>query len=405
MSFFTFLRTNIRFLAAGMLLAFLSGFGQTFFISLFGPEIRETFGLSYAQWGISYALATTASAVVMIWAGGLTDRLRARRLGMIVLLGLAGACIFMSLNPLAFLVPLVIFLLRFFGQGMTSHLSSVAMARWFVRSRGRALAIAALGFSIGEAVLPLVFVGLKSLMAWQFLWLVAATILLLSIPILMQLLAAERQPQAMSEAEHSAGMQGRHWTRAQALRTPLFWMVVPLLLGPPAFNTAFFFQQAHIAEVKGWTHLALVALFPIYTAASIAAVLLSGAAVDRFGTARLMALYQLPLGLFFLVFGSVETLIFAAPMIILMGVTSGAQATVPMAFWAEFFGTRYLGSIKATAAALMVFGSALGPAISGWLIDHGVNFPAQMGAIALYIAASSLLVEVAIRKFSTVSTQ
>ncbi|HCB53039.1 MAG TPA: MFS transporter, partial [Rhodobacter sp.] len=76
MSFFTFLRTNIRFLAAGMLLAFLSGFGQTFFISLFGPEIRETFGLSYAQWGISYALATTASAVVMIWAGGLTDRLR-----------------------------------------------------------------------------------------------------------------------------------------------------------------------------------------------------------------------------------------------------------------------------------------------------------------------------------------
>ena len=88
-----------------------------------------------------------------------------------------------------------------------------------------------------------------------------------------------------------------------------------------------------------------------------------------------------------------------------MGLTSGAQATVPMAFWAEFFGTRYLGSIKATAAALMVFGSALGPAISGWLIDHGVNFPAQMGAIALYIAASSLLVEVAIRKFSTISAQ
>lgn len=398
MPFFTFLSTNFRFLAAGMLLAFLSSFGQTFFISLFGPEIRSTFGLSYSEWGFSYAAATTVSAVVMIWMGGLTDRFLARSLGVIVLSGLGLSCVFMALNPLAMLFPLALFLLRLFGQGMTPHLSSVAMARWFVRSRGRALAIAAVGFSIGEALLPLVFVGLKKLMSWHSLWLVAALIIMLSIPLLMRLLAAERQPQIITETEHSAGMGGRHWTRNEVLCTPLFWMVVPLLLGPPAFNTAFFFQQAHIAEVKGWTHLALVSMFPIYTVASISAVLLSGAAVDRFGTARLMGLYQLPMALFFLVFGGVETLVFAAPLMILIGITSGAQATIPMAFLAEFFGSRHLGSIKAAALALMVFGSALGPAISGWLIDRDINFSNQMGGIALYAAASSLLAEAAIRK-------
>ena len=60
----------------------------------------------------------------------------------------------------AFPLPVVIFALRLCGQGMTSHIAVVAMARWFDAERGRALSIAALGFSVGEAVLPIVFVVL-----------------------------------------------------------------------------------------------------------------------------------------------------------------------------------------------------------------------------------------------------
>ena len=81
MTLIRFLRDNAPFLAAGALLSFGSSFGQTFFISIFAGEIRAEFGLSHGAWGGIYTLGTTFSALVMIWAGGLTDRFRARRLG------------------------------------------------------------------------------------------------------------------------------------------------------------------------------------------------------------------------------------------------------------------------------------------------------------------------------------
>lgn len=391
MPFLAFLRANSRFLFAGFLLSLLSSFGQTFFISIFASEIRAEFGLSHGDWGAAYGIATTASAAVMLWAGGLTDRFRVRRLGAWVLAALALACLGMAANPLAALLPVVIFALRLFGQGMTSHISGIAMARWFVASRGRALAIAALGFSVGEAVLPLIFVALKDLTHWRLLWVIGALVVMLATPLLLWLLAQERTPQSMAHEDHAAGMRGRHWTRGEALRHPLFWFALPMLLGPPAVNTAFFFHQVHLAEAKGWTHVALVALFPAYSAATVVAMLVSGWAVDRFGTARLMPLATLPLALFYLAFAGVEGLGMAAAAMLLMGITSGAQATVPVAFWAEFYGTRHIGAIKATAAAVMVLGSAIGPALTGALIDRGWDFPAQMPGITAYILASSAL--------------
>ena len=398
MPFFQFLRANAPFLLAGFLLALLSSFGQTFFISLFGGEIRVEFGLSNGEWGATYGIATTVSAAVMLWAGGLTDRFRVRSLGTVVLIGLALACLAMAANPWPVALVGVIFALRLLGQGMTSHISGVAMARWFVANRGRALAIAALGFSLGEAVLPLGFVALKTVLNWRMLWLVAATLVVLALPLLVALLRRERTPQSMAHEAQAVGMGGRHWSRGDVLRHRLFWFLVPALLAPAAFNTAFFFQQVHLAEVKGWAHMGLVALFPIYSVATVVAMLVSGWAVDRWGTARLMPLYQLPLAGFFLAFAAVDSLAAAAPVMVLMGLTSGAASTVPVAFWAEFYGTRNIGAIKATAAAIMVLGSAIGPGLTGALIDAGIDFPHQMLGIAAYIVLACGLVAVGVRR-------
>lgn len=392
MPIFTFLRENAKFLFAGFLISWLSSFGQTFFISVFAGEIRAEFGLSHAGWGAIYGGATTASAFVMLWSGVLTDRFRVRALAAVVMVGLAGASVLMSVSTAIWALVLTIFLLRFFGQGMMSHISGVAMARWFVASRGRALAIAALGFSAGEATLPLSFVAAKALADWRMLWLVAAFILLVCLPVIARLLRAERTPQSMAEEAQSTGMAGRHWTRGEALRHPLFWFLIPALLGPSAFNTAFFFQQVHLAEVKGWPHVALVAIFPVYSAATVFAMLFSGWLVDRVGAMRLMAWYQLPLALFFLLMGQADSLAHAAPLMIFMGLTSGAQATVPTAFWAEAYGTRHIGSVKAVAASVMVLGSAIGPLLTGGLIDAGISYPQQMIGMAVYFALTCALV-------------
>ncbi|WP_299650801.1 MFS transporter [uncultured Tateyamaria sp.] len=393
-----FLRTNQRWLGAGALLTLLSSFGQTFFISIFAAEIQADFALTHGTWGAIYGLGTAASAVVMIWAGGLTDHFRARAIGMLILTLLAASCIAMAVNPYAAVLPFVIFALRLTGQGMTSHIAIVAMARWFVATRGKALAVATLGFSLGEAILPLLFVALMTVFDWRLLWLVAAAVALIGVPVLAHLLKEERTPQSMAGENQSAGMNNQHWTRNQTLAHPLFWFMVPALLGLSAFGTAFFFQQAHYAELKGWTHLSLVALFPVYTGVGIAAMIVSGFALDRFGTARLIPYYQMPLVLAFLCFAFADGLWMAALGLVFFAITSGANSTLPNAFWAEFYGTRFIGSIKAMAAAVMVLGSAIGPLVTGILIDTGVSLETQYIWVAVYYAVASLGIWIGIRR-------
>lgn len=393
-----FLLDNAPFLAVGALLTFLSSFGQTFFISIFAGEIRQTFGLSHGQWGGLYMLGTSASAVVMIWAGSLTDHFRVRTLGPVILLGLACACVAMALNPYAALLPVVIFALRFFGQGMTSHIAVIAMARWFVAQRGRALAIAGLGFSVGEALLPLAFVSLMTVIDWHLLWIVGAGFCLLGGPLLFWLLGKERTPQSLSQSQSNTGMEARHWRRSDALRHPLFWCMVPAILGPSAFITAFFFHQVHLAGIKGWSHVEFVAFFPLYTGTSIAAMIAAGWALDRLGTARLMPFYQLPLAAGFLTLALSTTPLGLALAILLLGLATGANATLPNAFWAEFYGTAHIGAIKALAAAVMVLGSAIGPGLTGFLIDIGLGLENQFFGVAAFFVATSALMGWAVRR-------
>ena len=398
MVFSAFFRQNLLWLGAGGLLTFLSSFGQTFFISVFSGEIRDEFGLSHGQWGGIYTLGTSISAIVMIWAGGLTDLFRVRVLGPLILSGLASACLLMAFNPFAACLPVVIFGLRFFGQGMTSHLAVVAMSRWFLARRGRALSIASLGFSIGEACLPVIFVSLMSVMNWHHLWIIAALICLISIPMLMAALRSERTPQSMLQSESSLGMDGRHWTRNQALKHSLFWFMVPALLGPSAFNTAFFFHQVHFAEINGWDHVELVALFPFYTAFGVGSMILSGWLLDRLGTARIIPFFQLPMVVAFAVFGVSESLPVVLLGLFFMAMTTGANTTVPNAFWAEFYGTANIGSIKAMAAAVMVLGSAIGPGVTGVMIDQGIGLETQFLGVSAYFLLTTFCMNIGVRR-------
>ncbi|MDB9877471.1 MFS transporter [Amylibacter sp.] len=395
---FQFILKNSRWLAAGTLLTFMSSFGQTYFISIFSGEIRNTFNLSHGDWGLIYGFGTFASAIVMIWAGGLTDIMRVRKLGPIVLCALSTSCLFMAFNPVVALLPVVIFCLRLTGQGMSTHIAAVAMSRWFVNNRGKALSISNLGFSFGEALIPLFLVSALIYFSWQKIWIIAALITLLSIPILIWLLRQERSPQSIDAEDQSWGMNKLHWTRKKTISHPLFWFMMPAVIGQSAFNTAFFFQQVHFSEIKGWEHLSLVSMFPIYTGVAICMMILSGILLDKFGTAKLIPYFQLPMIIAFILFAFGETLYSALLGFIFLGITSGANTTLPNAFWAEFFGTKHLGSIKAAAAAAMVLGSAIGPALTGILLDFDISLNLQYVGISTFFIISSLLMLVGISR-------
>ena len=394
----SFLKTNARWLAAGFLLTLLSGFGQTYFISIFAGEIRSEFGLSHGEWGGIYTLGTGASAVVMVWAGSLTDKFRIRTMAMAIMPLLMLACLAMAGIFAVWMLPVVIFALRFTGQGMMSHLSVVAMSRWFIAARGRALSVSGLGYSVGEAFLPILFVSLLVIYDWRVLWIGAAVVAILGLPALLALLKTERTPQSFAESDQSLGMQSRHWSRGDAIRHPLFWMMFPALLGPSAFGTAFFFHQVHFADLKSLSHLELVALFPIYTGGAIVMMVFSGWLLDRFGTPKLIPWYQVPLGVGFVIFGVTGSLVGVIVGILFFAATSGANATLPNAFWAEFYGTKHLGSIKALATAIMVLGSAIGPGLTGMLIDFGIGLEAQFVWVGVYFTIATIMMVIGIRK-------
>lgn len=395
-----FLRENAVWLGSCALISFLSSFGQTFFIAVFAGDIRAEFDLSHAGWGGVYASATTISALVMMVAGGITDRLRVRVLAPLVMLGLAAAAMGLSQVSGLWALGLAIFGLRFFGQGMMSHIALTAVARWFIASRGRAVALVALGVALGEAFLPLGFVALKAHVDWRGLWIGVALLMVALAPLVWLLLRHERTPQSFAASSGALGMGARMWTRGEALRNPLFWLMIPALMGPPLWNTAFFFHQVHLGEVKGWGHATLVGLFPFYTATGVASALVSGWLIDRIGTARMLPFYLLGLAAGYAVFAVAATPLAGAVALMLMGISVGMHNTMMSTLWADAYGTRHIGAIRAMLGGVMVLGTAIGPGLTGALIDQGLDYARQGWGVSAYFLIAALLAGVASRRLA-----
>ncbi len=395
-----FLRQEWRFLLFGTLVAFWSSPGQTYVIALFGAQIREEFGLTHGDYGGLYMLATLTSAILLLPGGRLIDRLRLAVFTRWVVLGIAAATAAFSLVAGPFSLLLGLFALRFTGQGLMSHIALTAMARRYRRERGRALAIGALGFSLGEAVFPPLVVAALLLVEWRLIWLgfaVAVTVTLLPLlPFLLRRTDAQdgAGPAALAFQE----AETRHWTRAEMLRDPRFYLLVPLISAQSAIVTGLFFHQVHLVAVKGWSLEWWGFCFLLFALAGLASNLASGVLVDRFTARRLAPLVLLPLTVGLLLFGSVAAPAAAPGVLILIGLTSGASGAVYSALWAELYGTAHLGAIRAVAVSLMVFASALGPVAMGFPLDAGVGVLALSLACLAYALAASLIGAYALRR-------
>ena len=136
---------HVGWIGGGYLSMLGSLAGQTVFISLFGSQIRQDFGISSGEYGLAYTAATLCSAVMLVFLGSLTDRFSPRLVAASSLLGLACACVAMYFSTSLAALIMSLFGLRLCGQGMLSHNSATALARWFNRFRGRALAISQFG--------------------------------------------------------------------------------------------------------------------------------------------------------------------------------------------------------------------------------------------------------------------
>lgn len=409
MSSSPFLQRAWPALAFGFALTFASSAGQTYFISLSGGAVRAELGLSHGGFGTLYTVATTASAVLLIWLGKLADRYDLVTLGAACVAVLAGVCAFaMGGAQTWWMLGLALFGLRLAGQGMLSHLALTAMGRWFSRERGRALSIAILGFTAGEAVLP--FLGALALATWSWrtLWVVAGAVLIgvmLPLALLFGALAKGRGLHLPTDGKDSgADVAARSWTRAQVLRDPRFYALLPGVLAPPFIVTGVLFHQVHLAEQKGWSLPAFAATYPFYAGAATTVVLGLGFVVDRFGAVRVLPYYLLPIAAGLVLLSVTQSLLGAAVFMALMGASSGGATLVIGALWAELYGVAHLGAIRALAVSLMVFSTALAPGLMGAGIDLGLSIDWQYRILAVYVlvcAAVFAALQPALRRGAT----
>jgi MFS family permease len=387
------LRSEAPWLSSGFLLTLCSSFGQTYFIALFAGHLKADLGLSDGLFGSLYTIGTLGSATMLIVVGKLADRFPIRWLGIGVMVGLAVTALGMSAVESVWSLGLALFGLRFLGQGMMGHVAMTAMGRWFNRKRGRAVAIAGLGFPTGEAVLPLIVVASIGLIGWRMTW-VAAAVLLATVPVLIMtfLLKRERVPTTGPAALDGTGppISRRHWTRGEVLRSPLFYALLPGLLGPPFIQTGMFFNQVEIVEWRGWDLTWFAACFPILAAANVLTSLGAGWLVDRVGARRLLPLVQIPLGVATVLLVLVPGPYVVPVFMILIGMSHGSASTVQSALWAEIYGTDHLGAIRGLGMAAMVFATALSPGLMGLLMDGGITLQGQLAVMAVYCAVAAL---------------
>lgn len=391
----SFLRDHGRLLGFGVLMTFCSSVGQTFFISLFSGEIRATFALSDGDFGSLYSLGTLASAAVLLWAGRLIDRLSLPLFAAGVLALLGSTCLLMGAAWDAAVLVLALFGLRLFGQGLASHSAVVAMGRYFEAQRGRALSIATLGHTLGEATLPAVVVAALALADWQMLWRGAGLLLFALVPLALLLLKGQRARDESFRLQRAAaaGTPGTVVDRTLgfALRDRGLWLRLPALLASPFVGTGLIFHQVHLAATKGWPLGLMAGAFTAFAACSLATLLSAGPVVDRLGARRLVPLFLAPLALGCLALAAGDAPVVAGLFMGLLGVTTGASAVLLGALWAELYGVAHLGAIRAFAQSAMVFSTGLAPGLMGLLIDHGIAMETIAIGSALYCLAASTL--------------
>jgi len=400
-NYWLFARHHPRFLGFGFMLAFLSSPGQTYFIGVFGPEIQALFNLDSGSWGRIYMMGTLLSALVITWSGTLIDRMDLRLFTALSLGGLVCACLVIgSVSSTAMLV-LAIFMLRQFGQGLTSHAGITSMARYHAVDRGKAIALAAIGFSLGEALLPLMAVYSIQIWGWRETYLGTAIFVCLAIPVVLWLLKghASRHASLLQRLNDPVFVDGRQagHTRQQMLSEPLFYLLLPAMIAPSMIMTAMFFFPAEIAKAKGWSSLWVTGNYWAYSISTVITIISSGVLIDRHTARKITPPFLLPLAIALISLTISDQHYLVWPFMILMGVSSGLYFTGLSALWAELYGAKHLGAIKSLTNAVMVFSSALGPALVGYLLAEGVVFEKICLLLAMGCVIATVMLFYALR--------
>ena len=382
---------SLKVIIFGFIFTFFSSFGQSFFLGLFNSSIRETLSITHGQFGSIYASATLLSSFLLIWVGKKIDDINIFKFAFYVSLLLAFSCFFFSKISTIFFLFIAVFLMRFSGQGLMSHTATTTISRYFTRSRGKALSASWFGLSTAEFILPILIVYLLSITAWQNIWLFISLLIVIFLPFVSFTLIKNLNFDSREEVNENKFEEKKikYWTRNEVLKDYRFYIICLNMLAMPWIATGVFVYQSYITESKGWGEFVIAQSFMAYSVLSVLTLLGSGFLVDKFTSRKLLFFMNIPLLISMLVLFYLNISISAYLFLGLIGISNGLANVLGSSTWAEIYGVKYIGSIKALTTALMVFSTAFGTALFGLLIDNGFSIE-QIAFISLVYILISL---------------
>ncbi len=390
---------SLKVIIFGFIFTFFSCFGQSFFIGLFNSSIRETLSITHGQFGTIYASATLFSSLLLIWIGKKIDDVNVIKFAIFVTILLSFSSFFFSKTSSVAFLFVAIFLMRFSGQGLMSHTASTTISRYFTKSRGKALSIIWFGLSSAEFIMPVLIVYLLTMIIWQDLWVIFSLIVLIFLPLASYILVKDVKLDTRESNQNEKLKEDniKNWKRIEVLKDYRFYIVSLNMLAMPWIATGVFVYQSFVTNSKGWGEYTIAQSFMSYSIFSVITLIVAGYLIDKFTSRKLLIYMNIPLFL-----GTLVIIYFDAPQTAflflgLVGISNGLANLLGSSTWAEIYGVKYIGSIKALTTALMVFATAFGTALFGFFIDIGFSIE-KIALIAAIAIACSIALLFTIRK-------
>jgi MFS transporter, OFA family, oxalate/formate antiporter len=296
----------------------------------------------------------------------------------------------------------------FMGQMVVN----VSISRWFVRMRGRALALAGMGHGLAKVGMPLLAASLIMYTGWRGAWAVFG-LLTLVLVVGPSLLFMRRRPEDMgllpdgtsddqqdprapakaagSARPHRSATDDVAWSRSEALHTPAFWLIVITFgvahVGVSGLNLHVF------SFVSDQGHPEMVAALVMSTIAftQFSTPIVWGLLAERANIARLiMAKFLIQAAGILLALSSPGLLPLYAGFF-LYGIGMGGTSILAEMIWANYFGRVSLGKIRGMGSLLTHGFSAGGPPFFGFLFDATQSYLLSFSIFIGLLFASAFL--------------
>ncbi len=384
---------SLKVIIFGFIFTFFSSFGQSFFLGIFNSSIREDLSITHGQFGTIYSSATLLSSFVLIWVGKKIDDVNIFKFALFVILLLSFSCFFFSKISSIVILFIAVFLMRFSGQGMMSHTATTTISRYFTKSRGKALGTGWYGLSSAEFILPVLMIYLLTITDWRNIWFAISLGVLIILPIFSFFLVKDLKldERETSSEENSKDQNIKQWTRKEVIKDYRFYIICSNMLAMPWIATGVFVFQSFILSSKNWGPYTIAQSFMAYSVMTVITLFFSGLLIDKFSSRKLLIYMNIPLLLSALTLIYFDNSISSFFFLGLIGISNGFANVLGSSTWAEIYGVKHIGSIKALTTALMVFATAFGTALFGFLIDSGFSIEQISIISGTYISISLIL--------------